>query len=162
MRVLQVGAGVALESQHAVPVEDVVPHPLRRKVCVLDRTDAQGTGHPRPLLGAEITGTLGHRGVGAGHAFGQQVDQSLGVPGPAGQLLPTGTENEPEADVHGLRGVRQVAGKPGDVEHQSQVERLFGADDVHQRGGAASLGAVADARQIRGGVAVAPVRFAHD
>ena len=64
--------------------------------------------------------------------------------------------------MHRRGRVGQIAGERGDGEHETQMERLFGPDDVDQRGGAPSLRAVADAGQIRGRVAVAPVGLAHD
>ena len=47
------GAGVALEGEHAIPVEDVVLDPIGRQVGVLQRADARPSGRSRsaPRLG---------------------------------------------------------------------------------------------------------------
>src|SRR5206468_6412043 len=52
-RVLQVGAGVAAERDHPVPVEDIRAFPRGRQVGVLDRADADGLGDRVKLGGIE-------------------------------------------------------------------------------------------------------------
>ena len=77
-------------------------------------------------------------------------------------FFPPAPRMSPKPTCTASDAVGQIAGKAGDVEHETQMERLFGPHDVDQRGGAPALRAVADARQVRGGVAVAPVGLAHD
>ena len=59
--VLQVGARVAVEGQHALPVEDVVLDAIGREVGVLDGADADGSGDRGSLVRRQVGVLLGHR-----------------------------------------------------------------------------------------------------
>ena len=102
VRVLQVGPGVALEGQHAVPVEDVVARALGRQVGVLDRADAERVGDGRLALGRQVARALLHGGGGPVDPLAQQVDEALRAARAAGQLLAVGPEDEAEPDMDGL------------------------------------------------------------
>ncbi len=112
--------------------------------------------------GRQVARSFLHGGRGPVDPLGQQVDQPLGAPRAAGQLLAVGPEHEPEPDVHGRRPVGQVAGQGAHGEDQAQVQRLLGPDDVDQPGGADAARAVAHAGQVGGRVAVPAVGLAHD
>jgi hypothetical protein len=73
--VLQVGRGVAVEGQHAVPVEDVVADPVRGQVGVLHGADADGTSHLAARRRIEILALVGHHGGGPLDRLVEQVDE---------------------------------------------------------------------------------------
>ena len=78
VRVLQVGAGVALEGEHAVPVEDVVAHALGGQVGVLDGADAERARHRGLALGREVAASRSFSAAAARSTPSrQQVDQAL-------------------------------------------------------------------------------------
>ena len=102
MRVLQVGARVALEGEHAVPVEDVVAGPLGRQVGVLDRADAEGVGDGGLALGRQSLARSFMAAPARSIALVEQVDQPLRVAAAAGQLLAVRPEHHAEGHVLGL------------------------------------------------------------
>jgi len=73
--VLQVWRCVAIESQHAVPVEDVVLDTIGRQVRVLHRADTDLACHFSPVVGAEIGVLLGNCPPGTLYCFVEEVDQ---------------------------------------------------------------------------------------
>ena len=136
---------------------------LRGEVRVLDRADAECPRHRRLPHGGQLALALVQRFGRTVHALGEQVDKALGaVAAPAGQLLPVRAEHEAEGDVLGRGAGGQVPGQRRDGEHEAQVERLLGPDDVHEAGRPESPRPVPYAGQVGRRVAVTPVGLAHD
>lgn len=97
--VLQMDAGVSLQGDHAVEVEDVVAGAAGGQVGVLDRADADLSRALVEFGGGQVRTPVGDRGAGAFDRLLQQGDQPYGLAGAGLERSPAGVEDRPERDV---------------------------------------------------------------
>ncbi len=124
VHVLDVGRAVALQREHAVPVErDVAPRVLVQ-VVVDHRPDPDRLGDPVPLLLRQLRAGRGDDGAGAGVRLVEQRLEVDHVAAPRGQRLPVRPDDHPEADVDQRRVVGHDAERARQREELAEVQFL--------------------------------------
>ena len=153
---MDVGAGVAVEGQHPVPVEAVIARPVGRQVGVLDRADPHRAGRLLQFGGRQLV-LVGPARDHVPRPLNGLVEQ-LGQfhrPALAGpEHFPVRPEHVTEPDVHGLGPRGQPTGQTGGGKDHLEVLGLGQAHHVHEQVGTQTLDAVPDRRQVGGGVVV--------
>ena len=162
VRVLQVGRGVAVERQHAFPVEDVVAHPIGREIGVFHGTDAEHAGDGSLGVVGEFGILLGHRFTGASDRFLEQLDELRCLAAAALQHLAIGSEHTAERHVNRLGALGQPAGQTRHVEHHREVLGLRCTDDVQDEIGADALDTIDHAREVARGVVETTLALLND
>ncbi len=160
--VLQVRRGVAVEGEHAGPVEDVVLDAVAAELGVLQGADADVvTQHC--LLGRRQLGTaLGHRSPAAVDGLVDELDERDRIAAATLQHLAIVAQHVAEVDVHGSCRRHQPTGHLGHLPHHREVLRLWGADDVDEQCRVQPLDTIDDARKVARGVVEPTAASLHD
>ena len=160
--VQQIGRGVAVEAEHLIEIEDVVAAAVLAQVGVFDRADAHRAGDVAQLAVFQIRVFRAHQVIGALLRFVEQVDQFDGAAVAGLEGAAVRTIHGAEAHMRQVHAFADEAGAPGDGENLLEMQRLALVDEIQDAVGAQGAGAVAQRRQVGGGVQVAAVRLAHD
>ena len=160
--VLKVRSGVAVEGQHAIPVEHVVLDPVGGQIGVLHGANADGACDCGTLGGRQFRAA---RIDGALRAFDGFVEQFVELEGFAATTLEdlaVVAEHVAECNMYCLTGRCEPAGHLTDREDHGEMLRLWCADHVHHSIDVQSLDTVDHARQIGCRVVVSANRVLHD
>ena len=162
MGVLQIRRSVAIERQHAIPVEHVVTHAISGEIGVLHRADADLTGDRQSILDGQFGILLGDGGFGAHEGFVEQIDELQGLTTAALQHFTIGSENAAERNMHGLGRFGEPASHTSHVEHHRQVLCLWSTHDIQEEIGVQTFDAVDHTGEITGGVVETTRALLHD
>ena len=158
----QVGCGVAVEVEHQLEVEAVVAGAVLGQVGVLHRADPDHFTNVAQFVFGQARILVLDQCVGTLLGLGQQVDQFYGAAVTCLERAAVSAVHGAEAHVFHLHWVADEACAARDFEHLVEVQGLALVDEVQGTVGLEDVAAIADGRQVGGGIEVAAIGLLHD